>query len=458
MMPDYAKSLPNTMNHFVHPFTQLAAVEVSGPNVIMSGQGARVTDRDGRELLDGFAGLWCVNIGYGRSEVVEAARQQMSKLPYASSFFGSANEPALQLAKELVRLSPDSLQHVFFTLGGSDAVDSALKIIRYFFNVTGRPEKNHVIALERGYHGVSSAGAGLTGLSSCHRFFDLPLPYQHHIPSHYRYRSTYGGTDAEIISGSVAALEAKVAGLGGSSKVAAFFCEPVQGSGGVIVPPEGWLAAMRDACAKLDILFVVDEVITGFGRTGQLFACDWERIQPDLMTIAKGLTSGYSPMGAVLISEEIYRALVDQVPSDLAFAHGFTYTGHPVSASVALACLEIYQREQLPENSKTVGAYLLKGLEALREHPWIGDVRGKGLLAAVELVANRETREPFDPGLGVSQLVRKKAYENGLIVRAFADNVIGLAPPLIVSEDDVDQMLDRLARAIHAAKTELDGA
>ncbi|EHK52303.1 aminotransferase class III-fold pyridoxal phosphate-dependent enzyme [Allomesorhizobium alhagi] len=457
-MLDLANSLPNATHQFVHPFTQLAEVEASGPTVLVAGEGVRVTDRDGRELLDGFAGLWCVNIGYGRIEVVEAARQQMSKLPYASSFFGFANEPALRLAEELVRLSPESLQHVFFTLGGSDAVDSTLKIIRYFFNVTSRPEKKHVIGLERGYHGVSSAGAGLTGLSNCHLFFDLPLPYQHHIPSHYRYRSTYGSTDAEIINGSIDALQAKVAELGGSSKVAAFFCEPVQGSGGVIVPPEGWLAAMRDACAKLDILFVVDEVITGFGRTGQLFACDWERVEPDLMTIAKGLTSGYSPMGAVLLSDEIYRALVKQVPRDLPFAHGFTYTGHPVSAAVALACLEIYEREQLPENAKVVGAHLLKGLEALRENPWIGDVRGKGLLAAIELVANQKTRAPFEPGLGVSQLVRKKAYENGLIVRAFADNIIGLAPPLIVSEDDVDQMLERLARAIHAAKIELDAA
>ncbi|WP_410010520.1 aminotransferase class III-fold pyridoxal phosphate-dependent enzyme [Phyllobacterium zundukense] len=450
-----AKSHPNATNQFIHPFTQLAEVEDDGPNVIVSGKGVTVTDCDGRELLDGFAGLWCVNIGYGRSEVIEAAQRQMSKLPYASSFFGFANEPALQLAEELVRLSPESLQHVFFTLGGSDAVDSTLKTIRYFFNVTGRPEKKHVIGLERGYHGVSSTGAGLTGLTSCHRFFDLPLPNQHHIPSHYRYRSSYGVTDAEIISGSVAALETKVTDLGGSEKVAAFFCEPVQGSGGVIVPPEGWLAAMRDACAKLDILFVVDEVITGFGRTGQLFACDWERVEPDIMIIAKGLTSGYSPMGAVLMNDEIYRALVDKVPRDLPFAHGFTYTGHPVSAAVALACLEIYERERLPENSKVVGAHLLNGLDALREHPWVGDVRGKGLLAAIELVANRETRESFDPRLNVSQLVRRKAYENGLIVRAFSDNVIGLAPPLVVGEGDIDQMLDRLARAICAAQTDL---
>lgn len=212
---------------------------------------------------------------------------------------------------------------------------------------------------------------------------------------------------------------------------------------------------MRDACAKLDILFVVDEVITGFGRTGQLFACDWERVEPDLMIIAKGLTSGYSPMGAVLMNDEIYRALVDKVPRDLPFAHGFTYTGHPVSAAVALACLEIYERERLPENSKVVGAHLLNGLDALREHPWVGDVRGKGLLAAIELVANRETRESFDPRLNVSQLVRRKAYENGLIVRAFSDNIIGLAPPLVVGEGDIDQMLDRLTRAICAAQTDL---
>jgi adenosylmethionine-8-amino-7-oxononanoate aminotransferase len=448
----------NTTAQFVHPFTHLAEVEAAGPTLITAGQGARVLDSEGNELLDGFAGLWCVNVGYGRGEIVAAAQQQMSKLPYASSFFGFANEPALQLAEQLVQLSPETLQHVFFTLGGSDAVDSALKIIRYFFNVTNRPEKQHVIGLERGYHGVSSSGAGLTGLSNCHRFFDLPLRNQHHIPSHYRYRSTYGETDVEIIGGSVAALENKVRELGGSTMVAAFFCEPVQGSGGVIVPPAGWLAAMREACARLDILFVVDEVITGFGRTGKLFACEWERVNPDLMTLARGLTSGYSPMGAVLFSDEIYRALVDKVPTDLAFSHGFTYTGHPVSAAVALACLKIYERERLAENSAEVGSHLLSGLEKLRENPWVGDVRRKGLLAAIELVADRQTREPFRPGLGVSQLIRKKAYESGLIVRAFADNIIGLASPLIVSKADVDEMLTRLRTAIDAASAECHGA
>ncbi len=292
--------------HLIHPVISYRAHEARGVTVLESARGAFLRDAAGNELLDAFSGLWCVNVGYGQQSIVDAATEQMKKLPYATSYFHFGSAPAIELAQKLVEVSPASLQHVYFTLGGSDAVDSAIRFITHYFNATGRPARKHIIALQRGYHGSSTMGAGLTALPAFHRNFDLPLPNQHHLPSPYAYRNDFAD-DAALIAASVAALEAKVAELG-ADNVAAFFCEPIQGSGGVIVPPVGWLKAMRDSCRKLGILFVADEVITGFGRTGPLFACQGENVEPDLMTVAKGLTAGYAPMGAVLMSDEIYQA------------------------------------------------------------------------------------------------------------------------------------------------------
>ncbi|MDR3096946.1 MAG: aminotransferase class III-fold pyridoxal phosphate-dependent enzyme, partial [Paraburkholderia sp.] len=274
--------------HLIHPVVSYRAHEARGVTILDSADGVFLRDLEGKELLDAFSGLWCVNTGYGHASIVEAAAKQMAKLPYATGYFHFGSEPAIELAAKLVELAPASLRHVYFTLGGSDAVDSALRFITHFYNATGRPSKKHCIALQRGYHGSSSMGAGLTALPAFHRNFDLPLATQHHIASPYAYRNAYAD-DAALIAASVQALEAKVAELG-ADNVAAFFCEPIQGSGGVIVPPVGWLKAMREACRELDILFVADEVITGFGRTGPLFACEGEGVEPDLMTVAKGLT------------------------------------------------------------------------------------------------------------------------------------------------------------------------
>ena len=320
--------------HLIHPVVSYRAHEARGVTVLDSAHGVFLRDIDGNELLDAFSGLWCVNTGYGHESIVKAAADQMTRLPYATGYFHFGSEPAIELAAKLVELSPASLQHVYFTLGGSDAVDSALRFITHYFNATGRPSKKHIIALERGYHGSSSIGAGLTALPAFHRNFDLPLPNQHHIASPYAYRNTFADDNA-LIAASVAALEAKVAALG-AGNVAAFFCEPIQGSGGVIVPPVGWLKAMREACRKLDILFVADEVITGFGRTGPLFACAGEGVEPDLMTVAKGLTAGYAPMGAVLMSDAVYQGIADGGDAAAAIGHGHTYSAHPVSAAIGL--------------------------------------------------------------------------------------------------------------------------
>lgn len=439
-------------DHLVHPVISWRAHEQRGVTVIKSARGVFIEDQEGNTLLDGFAGLWCVNVGYGHESIVEAAAEQMRRLPYATGYFHFGSEPSIRLAARLAELAPGDLNHVYFTLGGSDAVDSAMRLIRYYYNVKGRPTKKKVIALERGYHGSSSVGAGLTALPAFHLNFDVPTIDQHHIPSPYPYRNPAGQDPEAIIQASVAALRAKVAELG-QDNVAAFFCEPVQGSGGVIVPPVGWLTAMREAARELDILFVADEVITGFGRTGPLFACESEEVVPDMMTVAKGLTSGYAPMGAVLISDRVYQEIAANAPSDMPIGHGHTYSGHPVSAAVGLEVLRLYTEGGILANGQASGAHFERRLADLADHPLVGDVRSKGLLAALELVANKKTREKFDRNLKLHEKIFSAGYANGLIFRSFADDIIGLAPPLSCSLSEIDLLVERLKKTLDDALT-----
>jgi putrescine aminotransferase len=297
--------------HLIHPVTSYRAHEAAGVKVLKSAIGATVTDASGHQLVDGFAGLWCVNAGYGHESIVAAASRQMRELPYATGYFSLGSEPAIRLAAELAQRAPGDLNHVYFTLGGSDAVDSSVRFIRYYWHARGEPQRDQFISIEQGYHGSSTVGAGLTALSAFHAGFGLPLSWQHKIPSHYVYRNPAGQDGDAIIAASLAALDAKIAAIGGPQRVAAFYAEPIQGSGGVLVPPKGWMKAMRARCQAYGILFVADEVITGFGRTGPLFACSEDDIVPDLMTVAKGLTSGYVPMGAVFLSDDVYDTIAD---------------------------------------------------------------------------------------------------------------------------------------------------
>lgn len=439
--------------HLIHPVVNYRAHEARGVTVLESARGSFVRDAEGNELLDAFAGLWCVNVGYGQESVVEAACAQMKKLPYATGYFHFGSEPAIELAEQLVERTPASLQHVYFTLGGSDAVDSAVRFITHYFNAIGRPAKKQFISLARGYHGSSSFGAGLTALPAFHRNFDVPLPQQHYIASPYAYRNDFDD-DAALIAASVAALEAKVAELG-AERVAAFFCEPIQGSGGVIVPPVGWLKAMRDACRKLDILFVADEVITGFGRTGPLFACEAEGVEPDLMTVAKGLTSGYAPMGAVLISDEVYRGIADGSP-DAAIGHGYTYSAHPVSAAIALEVMRLYHEGGLLANAAALGPRFAQGLDALLDHPLVGDSRHRGFLGALELVSDKDSKAGFDATLKLPDRIAAAAYRNGLIFRAFGDNILGFAPALSYTSGEFDMLFERLSRTLDDVLAEPD--
>jgi len=431
-------------DHLIHPVTAWRAHEGRGVTVLESGHGCTLRDSDGHELLDAFAGLWCVNVGYGQQSVIDAATEQLRKLPYATGYFSFGSEPAIRLADTLVRISPDSLRHVYFSGGGSDAVDAAVRLIVQYWNSVGRPEKKHFITLERGYHGSSSTGAGLTALPVFHRGFDLPLPTQHYLPSPNPYRSADADPQA-VIAASVAALRAKVAELG-AERVAAFFCEPIQGSGGVIIPPKGWLKAMQQAANELDILFVVDEVITGFGRTGSMFACDDEGVQPDLMTLAKGLTAGYVPMGATLLSDKVYAGIADNTTGKV-IGHGATYSGHPVAAAVALEVIRLYE-DGLIAHGQRVAQHFGRMLDGFADHPLVGDVRHRGLLGAIELVSDKASKRGFDPALGLADAIGAIAYRNQLVFRSFADQILGFAPALCITEQECELLGARLRRTL----------
>ncbi|SFU91507.1 aspartate aminotransferase family protein [Pseudoduganella namucuonensis] len=429
--------------HLIHPVTNFRAHEKRGATILESGSGAFLRDASGRELLDAFSGLWCVNTGYGQESIVQAATEQMRRLPYATGYFSYGSEPAIRLAARLVELAPPSLSHVYFTQGGSDAVDAAIRYIAYYYNAIGQPGRTQFISLQRGYHGSSSVGAGLTALPLFQRHFNLPLPSQHYISSPYPYRNPLGADPQALIAASVAELRAKVAQLGADT-VAAFFCEPIQGSGGVIVPPKGWLKAMADACRELGILFVLDEVITGFGRTGPMFACEAEGVAPDMMTLAKGLTAGYAPMGALMMSDAIYQAIAEGAGPELAVGHGQTYSAHPVSAAIGLEVLRLYQEGGLLANGVARAPQFERGLRDLLAHPLVGDARSRGLLGALELVADKEDKRQFDPALRLHERIAQAAYENNVVFRAFGDNILGFAPALCYTEDEFSLLFTRL--------------
>ncbi|MDR6433197.1 aspartate aminotransferase family protein [Brucella pseudogrignonensis] len=426
--------------HLVHPVSSFRSHEAAGVRVLKSGKGATVTDASGHKLLDGFAGLWCVNVGYGQDSIVEAATQQLQELPYATGYFGLGSEPAIRLAAELADRAPGDLNHVYFTLGGSDAIDSTIRFIRYYYHAKGTPQKDQFISVEYGYHGSSTAGSGLTALPAFHAGFGVPYDWQHKIPSHYAYRNPVGTDPQAIIDASVAALRAKIEELG-AERVAAFYVEPIQGSGGVLVPPTGWLKAMHALCKEYDVLFIADEVITGFGRTGPLFACSEDDVVPDFITTAKGLTSGYVPMGAVFMSEHVYNTIADGAGKS-AVGHGYTYSAHPVSAAVGLECLRLYEGGLL-ENGRKAGQRLMAGLHGLADHPLVGDVRGRGMLAAIELVTDKEKKKPLPAAADPARRIFDRAWDNGLVIRAFANGVLGYAPPLCCTDEDIDAIIER---------------
>lgn len=431
--------------HLVHPVSSFRGHEARGVRVLRSAKGATVTDSEGRELLDGFSGLWCVNAGYGHESVVEAAAEQMRRLPYATGYFDLGSEPPIRLAGALADRAPGDLNHVYFTLGGSDAVDSTIRFVRYYWHAKGQPERDQFISVEQGYHGSTTMAAGLTALPGFHDGFGVPYAWQHKISSHYLYRNPLGDDPQAVIDASVAELRAKVAEIG-EDRVAAFYVEPIQGSGGVLVPPPGWIKAMRDLCTELDILFVADEVITAFGRTGPIFASSDEGIVPDLLTCAKGLTSGYVPMGAVIMSDDVYEVIAEGAGAK-AVGHGFTYSAHPVSAAVALEVLALYEGG-LFENGIRAGKRLMAELESLCDHPLVGDVRGRGMLAAVELVTDKARKTPLPAEVQPATRLFDRAWEQGLVVRSFPQGIFAYAPPLCCTDDEIDLIVARTRKVL----------
>ncbi|RIL00293.1 MAG: aspartate aminotransferase family protein [Proteobacteria bacterium] len=427
--------------HHLHPFTDHRAMHQDGTHVVRRAKGCTLYDEDGRELLDGLAGLWCVNVGYGRDEIAEAVAAQMREVAYYPSFFDTTTEPAIRLAARLASRAPAHLQHTIFSNSGSEANETALKLIRAYWKLRGRSAKSKLLSRSFAYHGVGIATTSLTGLPTCTDPFDLPLPGFVHVPGPHAYGS--GKSAEEYAAWCLAETEQAIA-REGADTIAAMFVEPVQGAGGVIVPPPGHLAALRALCRRHEILFVADEVITGFGRLGAWFASVLWELEPDLLTTAKGITSGYLPLGATLVSDEIAAAL----EAGGYLAHGFTYTGHPATCAAALANLDILEREKLVERVRDdVGPRFQAALRKMAEHPLVAEARGFGLIGALELRrpprGPRADAPPNALGLAAHVLAR----EEGVIVRGIRD-AVALSPPLVVTHDEMDRMFAALTRAL----------
>jgi len=442
-----------------HPFTAPRVHEAAGGLMIVRGRGCTLWDSRGNEYLDAMAGLWCVNVGYGRREIAEAVAAQIERLSYYHGFSSMATDTPALLAERVIGLAPVPMAKVFFGNSGSDANDTFAKLIWYYQNALGRPEKKKLLARTRGYHGVTVLTSGLTGLEGLHAGFDLPLPMIRHTRAPHRlWEAEPGMSDAEFVRALADDLE-KLILREGPETVAAFYAEPVQAAGGVIVPPEGYFPAIQEVLRRHEVLLVADEVVCGFGRLGYWFGSQPLGIEPDLITVAKGITSAYVPLSGCLVSERVWSVIADASPNG-AFGHGFTYTAHPVAAAAGLANLDLLEDERLVDQAGERGRTLQSRLhEAFDELPIVGEVRGYGLLGAVEFVASRAPLQPFDRSLGVGARVAARCLEHGLITRALpASDTIAFSPPFVVSEDELDQMVGRARAAAVEVAAELDRA
>jgi len=430
--------------HHLHPFTDTKEINDQGTRVIVKADGVYIWDAEGNKLLDGMAGLWCVNVGYGRKELAEAAYRQMQELPYYNSFFQCTTPSAIELAEVLANLAPSHINRVFFTSSGSESNDTVVRMVRRYWDLLGEPQKTVIISRKNAYHGSTVAAASLGGMKFMHDQGGLLLPGIEHIDQPYWYAEG-GDSDPGDFGLKVAQqLEQKIIELG-HDRVAAFIGEPIQGAGGVIIPPQTYWPEVQRICDKHGILLVADEVICGFGRTGKWFGSDYFGIQPDFMSIAKGLSSGYLPIGGVMVSDRVSQVLIDKSGE---FAHGYTYSGHPVAASVALANLRILRAENIVETvDNETGPYLQNCWAELAKHPLVGEARGVGFLGALELVQDKTKRE-FYPKIGkVGGLCRNICIENGLVMRAVGDTMI-ISPPLIASKANIDELILKVKQSL----------
>ena len=447
-MPPLTNLATRDIETLVHPYTNLAMFRETGPLVIERGQGVLLYDTTGKAYIDGMAGLWCTALGHGNEELIEAATRQMRKLSFGHLFTGKSHDGAIELAEKLKEMAPVETSKVFFCNSGSEANDTQVKLVWYMNNALGRPRRKKIISRLKAYHGVTIAAASLTGLPANQIDFDVPIANILHTscPHHYRFAQP-GESEEDFAARLAAELEALIL-REGPDTVAAFIAEPVMGAGGVIVPPSTYFDSVTEVCHKYDLYMISDEVICGFGRLGTDFGCDLLGFKAHSISVAKALTSAYVPMAAVTVPETMYRALIDQSRKIGAFGHGFTYSGHPVAAAVALKTLEVYARDRVAEAVARKAPHFGTRLAALGQHPLVGEARGLGLVGGVELVANKVTKRPFEPKAGVGPCVVRFAEEEGLIVRSLLGDVISLCPPLVISIAEIDALFDRLGRAL----------
>ena len=436
--------------HHLHPFTDYRELLSEGSRIITRADGCYIWDSEGNRLLDGMAGLWNVNVGYGRKEIADAAYKQLLELPYYNTFFKTATPPSVELSARLVELAPGALNHVFFANSGSEANDTIVRMVRHYYNLIGKPEKKTFISRREAYHGSTMASASLGGQPEMHAQADLPLPGFVHVREPHPYRDG-AGQDPEAFGLEAAReIERKILELGPET-VAAFIGEPVMGDG-VLVPPASYWPEVARICREYDVLLVIDEVVCGFGRLGHWFGCQAYGVEPDLVPIAKGLTSGYLPLSGILVADKVVDVLVGRGGT---FKHGFTYSGHPVSCAVALANIDIIEREGLVRRvAEDTGPYLQSRLARLADHPLVGDVRGTGLMAGIEMVADKDTRASLTPEGRAGALCREHAQALGLVTRSQKDIML-FSPPLIISRKEIDRLVDLMAQALDATARDL---
>ncbi|WP_133486048.1 aspartate aminotransferase family protein [Aliiroseovarius marinus] len=432
--------------HHMHPFTNDGELGKKGARVITSAKGVFLKDSEGEEILDGMAGLWCVNIGYGNESIAEVAARQMRELPYYNTFFQTTHVPAIALAQKLAELAPGDLNHVFYANGGSDANDTNIRMVRTYWAEKGQPERDVIISRWNAYHGSTIGGTSLGGMKGMHGQGSLPIPGIEFIEQPNWYAEGGDMTPEEFGLARAQELEAKIKEVG-ADKVAAFIGEPIQGAGGVIVAPDTYWPEIQRICQKYDILLIVDEVITGFGRTGNWFGSQTYDLKPDIMTVAKGLSSGYAPIGASLVSDKVAEVL-----AGTEFNHGYTYSGHPVACAVALENLRIMEEEGIVEHVRDVAApYLAEKWHELADHPMVGETKIVGLMASLALTPDKEARAPFASDAGtVGLITRERCFANNLIMRHVGDRMV-IAPPLVITTDEIDTLITRARKALDEA-------
>ena len=450
------KSAEQEKKYFINPYTNLKEIRKFGSLTIKKGNGIYVYDENNNKYIEGLAGLWCVALGFNNKRLIKAANKQFKQLPYYHSFTGKVPLTTLQLSEELVKISPKSLTKVLYANSGSESNDTAIKMAWYYQNALGKTKKKKIISRYRGYHGVTVMSGSLTGMEYAHKGFDMPRDFVLHTDSPHYYKDALNQESSNrFVNRLLKNLEDLII-KEGSENIAAMILEPIQGAGGVIIPPDNYLKGVQKLLKKNDILLIVDEVICGFGRTGKMFGCDTFKIKPDMMVIAKGLSSGYVPISALLINDEIHGAISDFSSINKVFGHGFTYSGHPVAAAVALETIKIFEDENIIGHVQQISEKFNTKMEQLNDHSIVGNARSIGLIGAIELVKNKKNKTYFDPKIAIGTRIVKNAQRNGLIVRVLQGDIVALCPPLIINSKELDILFKKFNKSIEDTEVELN--